>query len=209
MVKVSYRKLSYYIWNLRYYRAGPLEPGGHKFTGPLVLNYNKKVSFSWLETYFHEGNATERVHLRTSSPPDHGVGNVKEVSKPYLHTVYFFSSLWPLSSFKWFGGLPVGVYNSFPLTTKHVKRSLTKSLTRIFHFQLAALALKNHHIVIHDVIQISWKIPLNELNELILSLKTSLSLNHTKKYTPVEILWRILVQNLRAYLCICFRKIFI
>ena len=184
-------------------------PGDTSSQVPLYWIIIKKCPFLDWKPTFMKGMPQKTVHLRTSSPPDHGVGNVKEVSKPYLHTVYFFSSLWPLSSFKWFGGLPVGVYNSFPLTTKHVKRSLTKSLTRIFHFQLAALALKNHHIVIHDVIQISWKIPLNELNELILSLKTSLSLNHKKKYTPVEILWRILVQNLRAYLCICFREIFI
>ena len=41
-------------------------------------------------------------------------------------------------------------------------------LTRIFGFQLAALALKMNHSVTHYVIKISRKIPLNELNELIL-----------------------------------------
>ena len=37
-----------------------------------------------------KGMPQKSVHLRTSSPPDHGVGSVKEVSKPYLHMGFFF-----------------------------------------------------------------------------------------------------------------------
>ena len=143
VVQVSYRKLSYYIWKLRYYRAVPLEPGEHKFTGPLALNYNKKVSFSWLETYFMKGMPQKSVHLRTSRPPDWKPTSWREchrkvciferlrpptmvwaVLRKLVNLIYiwvFFSSLWPPSSFKWFGGPPLGVYNSFPLTTKYVK----------------------------------------------------------------------------------------
>ena len=73
----------------------------------------------------------------------------KKVSKSYLHMVFFFT-LAALLFERWFGGPPVGVYNSFLLTIKYVKRSLlTKSPTQIFDFQLAALALKINHSVIH------------------------------------------------------------
>ena len=41
MVNVSYTKLSYYIWKLRYYCARPLELERRKFTGPPVWNYDK------------------------------------------------------------------------------------------------------------------------------------------------------------------------
>ena len=62
----------------------------------------------------------------------------------------FFFTLAALLFERWFGGPPEGVYSSFLLTTKNVKRSLlAKSLNRIFDFQLAALALKNNHSVIH------------------------------------------------------------
>ena len=40
-----------------------------------------------------KGMPQKSVHLRTSSPPDHGVGSVKEVSKPYLHMGFFFFTL--------------------------------------------------------------------------------------------------------------------
>ena len=83
------------------------------------------------------------------------MGSVKEVSKSYLYMVFFFN-LAALLFERWFGGPPAGVYNSFLLTTKYVKRSLlAKSLNLIFDFQLAALALKNNHSVIHYMIQIS------------------------------------------------------
>ena len=52
--------------------------------------------------------------------------------------------------------------------TSYFLNELRVSLTRIFGFQLAALALKMNHSVTHYVIKISRKIPLNELNELIL-----------------------------------------
>ena len=96
----------------------------------------------------------------------------------------FFFNLAALLFERWFGGPPAGVYNSFLLTTKYVKRSLlAKSLNLIFDFQLAALALKNNHSVIHYMIQISWKIPLDKLNEIILQLKTSLSQPYEKVYS--------------------------
>ena len=110
-----------------------------------------KKRISWLKS----------VHLRTSSPPT--MGSVKEVIKSYLHMVFFFFTLAVLLFERGFGEPPVGVHISFLLTTKYVKRSLlTKSLTRIFDFQLAALALKNNYCVIHYVIQIS-RVNLKEL----------------------------------------------
>ena len=73
-----------------------------------------------------------------------------------IYIWFFFFVLAALLYERRFSGPPVGVHNSFILTTKYVKRSLLrKSLTRIFDIQLAALALKNNHSVIHYVIQIS------------------------------------------------------
>ena len=107
------------------------------------------------------------VHLQTSSPPTMVWAVLKLVNLIYI--CFFFFTLAALLFERWFGEPPVGVYNSFLLTTKYVKRSLpTKSLTRIFDFQLAPLALENWHSVIHYVIQIYWKIPLNELNASLL-----------------------------------------
>ena len=152
---------------------------------------------------FNKGNATEKCAFWNVFAPDHGV---KEVNKSYLHMVSF-SSLWPPSSLK--DGWPhVRMHNSFLLTTIYVKRSLlTKSLTQILDFQLAALAPKNNPSVIYYVIQISWKIPFNELNELTYSWRP-LSFNLTKKYIPFEVLLRMLVRNLRTPLGIYFRKVF-
>ena len=94
------------------------------------------------------------VHLQTSSPPTMVWAVLKLVNLIYIY--FFFFTLAALLFERWFGEPPVGVYNSFLLTTKYVKRSLpTKSVTRI-------------HSVIHYVIQIYWKIPLNELNALLL-----------------------------------------
>ena len=107
------------------------------------------------------------VHLQTSPPPTMVWAVLKLVNLIYIWL--FFLTLAALLFEKWFGEPPARVYNSFLLTTKYVKRSLpTKSLTWIFDFQLAALALENWHSLIHYVIQIYWKIPLNELNALLL-----------------------------------------
>ena len=87
MANVSYRKLSYHIWKLRYYRAGPLEPGDTSSEVPLYRIKIKSVLFMIGNLLFHEGDAT--VHLRTSSSQTMVWGNVKEVSKSYLHMVFF------------------------------------------------------------------------------------------------------------------------
>ena len=137
MVNVLYRKLSYHIWKLRYYHSGPLKPGGHKFIGPFYWVKIKKVSFAWLETCSStKGMLQKSVHLRTSSPPI----LVWAVLRKLVNLIYIWFFLFTFAALlfvRWFGGLPVGVYNSFLLTNKYVKRSLlTKSLTRIFDFQL-------------------------------------------------------------------------
>ena len=89
MANVSYRKLSYRIWKLRYYRAGPLEPGDTSSQVPLYRIKIKSVLFMIGNLLFHEENATQICASSNVFTPDHGVGNVKEVSKSYLHMVFF------------------------------------------------------------------------------------------------------------------------
>ena len=161
----------------------------------------KSVFFLIRNLLFHEGNTTEKCAslnvfiLRK-------LVNLIYIWFCFLHFVH--PLLWKMVRRTSCRGVQFLTSNSQVCKKKSASKEFNSN---IWFFELAALALKNNHCVIHYVIRISWKIPLNELNELILLLKTSLSLNITKKYTPFELL-KILVLNLRTHVGIYFRKVF-
>ena len=127
----------------------PTEAGGRQV--PLYwIKIKKSALFLIGNLLFHEGNATKKCASSKVFALDHGVGSVIKKLVNLIYMWFFFFTLATLLFERWFGGPPVGVYNSFLLTIKYVKRSfLTKSPTQIFDFQLAALALKINHSVIH------------------------------------------------------------
>ena len=122
-----------------YYHEGPPKPGDTRSQALLFWIKIKSALFLIGNLPFHERNVTEKWMCFFAS--DHDVGSDKEVSK--FHFICFFFHFGCPPHWKMVRWTCCRSVRFFPSKNQICKRkSPNKELTRIFDFQLAALALK-------------------------------------------------------------------
>ena len=131
---------------------------------------------SWLETCsFMKGMPQKKVRLRASWPPDHGVGSDKDVGKSYLHMVLFlhfgWPRLWKMARRNGCRGVQFSPSNNQVCKKRSPNKVDYFIFNSIFSSETQVTVPKNTFLwkVPRWLCgQITWKIPLNELNEFIL-----------------------------------------